>query len=305
MNDFKKPLLAASLMSPDMEHTNENILQTMKQLTFPVIATLKLDGIRALKTHDLVSRTLKMIPNESIRRRAMKLNRGFDMELFSTDLSYDIIESIVMSEEHERSSEIKFHLLDIYSMEAGYDERMHRMLQFEGSITWDDIVFPTLEHIWNADDLMEFFLKCEEEEGEGICFRRVNSPYKQGRSTLKEQFLVKLSRYLRSEVTIIGFEEQMENTNSIKRNAIGKIDRSKCAGGMVSKGTLGAFLCVTEDGKPVRVGTGVGLTDSLRQSVWNNKRLWLNKQITIKSKPHNMKIAPRSPIYCGRREEGF
>lgn len=306
MTPFLKPMLASSLMPPGIEHTDELILKEMKKLTFPVIATLKLDGIRALKTTDLVSRTFKMIPNESIRCRAMKFRPGFDMELYATGLSYDEVESIVMSEEHERSDEIQFHLLDIYSMtNTGYYGRVMKMLEWEGRSGWEDVVFPAMEYIYTPEDLLTFFLKCEKEEGEGICFRRPDSEYKQGRSTLKEQFLVKLARYVRSEVRIVAFEEQFHNTNAQKRNAVDKMDRSKCAGGMVGKGTLGAFICMTEDGKPVRVGTGVGLTDVVRQQVWDNRPAWHGKYITIKSKPHGTKVAPRSPIYVGRREEGF
>ena len=89
-------MLAAPLMPTGVEHTDENILREMQKLRYPVLATLKKDGIRAIKLDNLVSRTLKLIPNKSIRSRAEKLPYGFDMELWNPSLTYDEVESSVM-----------------------------------------------------------------------------------------------------------------------------------------------------------------------------------------------------------------
>ena len=124
MINLIRPMLAASLLSPDIEHTDDNVYAAMKKLKYPVISTVKLDGIRALKTTDLFSRTLHLIPNESVRRRAMILPYGFDMELYSEFLTYNEIQSIVMSEEHEDSDKIEFHVLDDFNSEYGYQLRL-------------------------------------------------------------------------------------------------------------------------------------------------------------------------------------
>jgi DNA ligase-1 len=153
-------------------------------------------------------------------------------------------------------------------------------------------------------ELFEHFLRFETMEGEGICFRTPDSPYKQGRSTLKEQYLVKLARFIREEVIIIGFKEQLMNTNAEKRNAVGMMNRRKTVGGM-GKNTLGAFVCQCKDGTTIDVGTGVGLTDNLRKLIWLNKDKYIGKQITIKHKPHGMKKKLISPIFVGFRNEGF
>ena len=95
------------------------------------------------------------------------------------------------------------------------------------------------------------------------------------------------------------------NTNSEKRNALGRMSRRKTVGGF-GKNTLGAF--VVEDkvsGQKFNVGTGVGLTDTLRKKIWDNRDCYFGKTITIKHKPHGMKVLPRSPIFVGFREEGF
>lgn len=314
MIEFKKPILAASLLKPTDEHTDEVIFAAMKKLHYPVLASLKKDGIRFVKTNDLRSRTLKLIPNVSIRTRAMKLPYGFDGELWTPELSYDRIESIVMSEEHSESDRIEFHLLDDFNCvpQAGYKERCDCLFQRLCTAIKEEIIdsatglkFALYNTCSTPEELLVFEKQCIEQQGEGICFRTPDSPYKQGRSTLREQYLVKLSRFVREEVTVVGFEEQQENTNSEKRNSIGMMDRSSHKRALVGKNTLGAFLCITSSGIEVRVGTGVGLTDSLRKKIWNEQDKFLGKEITIKSKAHGVKVKPRSPIFVGFREKGY
>ena len=303
---FTKPMLAASLLPSNAEHTDQNILEAMSKLKYPVLATLKKDGIRAIKLGELASRTLKRIPNLSIQKRSEKLPYYLDMELWNPALSYDEVESIVMSREHPDTDKIQFHLLDLVSDTKNY---LHRCLIIQEDyalhIKYEDIKWtsPILCH--NAQALFGVFLTCEQQEGEGICFRTPDSPYKQGRSTLREQYLVKLSRYLRTEVKIIGFTEQLANTNPEKRSPVGMMARRKTVGNSVPKNTLGAFLCELPNGDKIDVGTGVGLTDALRKEIWLNRDCYFGKQITVKHKPIGQKNKLRHPIFVGFRTEGF
>lgn len=314
MLTFTRPMLAASLLSSKVEHTDENILAAMNKLRYPVLATLKKDGIRALRMNGtLLSRTLKPIPNKSIRERSLVLPGGFDMELWNPTLPYDKIESIVMSREHKDSDMIQFHVLDWFGKEGGYFQRLEQIEYFfhvnEFDRTWykghPDVDMGIAFKAESPEKLFWYFTQSELCESEGICFRTPDSPYKMGRSTIKEQYLIKLARFVRTELTIIDFEEQQENTNPDKYNDVGYMKRSSYGEGMIGKNTLGAFICKDKDGQIVRVGTGVGLTDKLRQEIWDNRDSWVGKQITVKYKPHGMKDKLRSPIYVGPRTKGY
>ena len=299
-------MLAASLLPPDVEHTDDNIFSAMKKLHFPVIATLKEDGIRGLRRNSFVSRTLKLIPNDSIRERANKLPYGFDVEISNSSIPYNEVESIVMSYEHPRQDEIKFYVLDWFDEELPYEARVGDARQwiFLNQQYKDvELVTPTFCH--TAEELFAFEAKAIAEHGEGICFRTPNSPYKQGRSTLNEQWLVKLARYIRSECKIVGFLEQEENQNRRKYNSVGLMSRSKSLSGMRGKDTLGSFIVEDAEGLQFRVGSGVGLTTQFRKSIWKQQDKYMGKQIIIKHKPHGKLIRPRSPIFVGFREEGF
>ncbi len=103
------------------------------------------------------------------------------------------------------------------------------------------------------------------------------------------------------------------------------MDRSKTIAGQMGKGILGAFL-VKDDFCPCpyctltpphldctfckgtgfmayRVGTGVGLTDRRRQEIWDNRDSYFGEKVVVKSKPHGMKVKPRSPIWMGFRKD--
>lgn len=307
---LSSPMLACPLLKPTDPHTYESILLAMKKLKkWPVLASLKMDGVRALRMEGpiLASRTFKWIPNDSLNARALaSLPIGCDMELWSPSLDYNNIQSLVMTEDAD-ASKIEFHIFDIWDSTGAwlYVQRLNVLKGYD--LFRGSTIAKFQEPMWchTPEELFALFVKYELENGEGICFRTWDSPYKQGRSTLREQYLIKLCRYVFSEVMITGFTEQMENTNSKKRNAVGKMDRSKSLSGMVEKNTLGAFQVVNDAGVKFDVGTGTGMTDAFRKAVWDNKEAWLGKRITIRSKAHGVKLKPRSPTYWGERREGY
>ena len=300
--NFTRPMLAAPLLSPKTEHNDKNILEAMLKLKMPVLATTKRDGIRGLRLNGTdVSRTLKTIPNKSICDRAKRLPAGLDFEHWVEGLEYNEIESIVMSRQHIKSDEIEFHVLDLYHPTATYNDRLALV---ESSIwsDWKDVKFESPTLCITAQELFDFFIRKEQEESEGICFRTPDSPYKMGRSTLREQYLVKLARYSTSEAMILDFIEQFENGNRTKRNAVGMMDRSSNQENMVGKDTLGALVVSdVKTGVVFNIGTGVGWTDKWRQDVWQHRSEYKSKIIAYKYKGFGEKNLPRSPIGKGMR----
>lgn len=307
--NLREPILAAPLMDSKTPHTDENILAAMKRLKYPVAVTLKMDGIRALTINgSLFSRRLKRIPNKEIREASSILGPACDVELWNRDLQYHEIESIVMSREHKNSEKICFNILDRFDLTHGYISRVQHIASYMHNIASPRVKFAPPTICENAEQLFTFFRMVEEEGGEGICFRTLNSPYKQGRSTLREQHLVKLARWQYAEAVIVGFEEQMENGNSTKRNGTGKIDRSSCQSGLVGKDTLGSLvvrICKATAtgfaGADFCIGTGEGLTDKLRKEIWLNRHNYIGRTIKYKCKGHGTKIKPRSPVFVGFR----
>ncbi len=187
---------AAALMPVGVEHTDENILEAMKKLRYPVLVTRKRDGIRAINTRTgLRSQRLKSIPNLVLRQLALGVPLWYDMELCCDGMEYNDVQSIVMSEQHSDSWKIGFHILDVVQTNS-YQCRMWNIQQLK--VVNDSFLFEQPRVAQDAAELYSIFKVSEMNAWEGICFRTPDSPYKQGRSTLREQYLVKLSRYVRT-----------------------------------------------------------------------------------------------------------
>lgn len=302
---FRRPMLAAPLLPPDVEHTDERILEAMQRLRYPVLASLKMDGVRALRlSGSLLSRTLKPIPNKSIRDRSLVMPGGFDMELWSPELDYNDIQSIIMSHEHPDSDKIQFHILDWYQEGITYSNRIEHIISLCAYPNSDLLKYVKpvpMEWITSPQMLLHAFWMMEANHGEGICFRTPNSPYKFGRSTLKEQYLVKLCRYVTDEAVIIDFVEQMENASSTKSSRVGLTERHKYKHKQYPKDTLGSLFVRNTAGQVFNVGTG--FTDKQRKEIWMNQDKYLGRTIVYRCKKHGEKILPRCPSFKGWRNK--
>lgn len=311
--NFKRGIKGEPLLEPHVPTTDDNILRAMRELRYPVYVTTKLDGIRAhqLRVNDkpkLMSYAIKPIRNKEIAEAANELLFvGADMELYNPTLNFQQVTSRVSSIVHEDSSSIQFHLLDWILPDVGYMQRIDRVNRWLDNRTgWTHRVkIQQPIYAQTPEILFHLFLESEIKMQEGICFRLGDGRYKSGRSSVDEQLLVKLCRWVREEVKVIGFEEQYENGNTLVTRVNGLSERSSSGAQLYGKNTLGAFYVEDKKGRNYKVGTGVGLGDKLRKLIWDNRERYLYKEITIKYKPHGEKDVPRQPIFCGFREKGY
>jgi DNA ligase-1 len=140
------------------------------------------------------------------------------------------------------------------------------------------------------------------EEGyEGIILRSPNAPYKFGRSTVREGYLLKVKRFEDSEAEIIGFDEEMFNGNEAQTNELGRTKRSTAAQGLVGKQTLGAFR-VRDCVSGVEFSIGTGLTAAERQQFWDRQDDFRGKILKYKFFAVGVKVAPRHPVFLGMRD---
>lgn len=280
------------------------------KLRWPQAMTPKVDGIRCLRLDNkTMSRTFKLIKNQHIQDTMKGLINGLDGEIvtFNPDGSmrtFNEIQSDVMSE--DGTPNFQYWVFDYVttSLTEPYMIRMEKL----GSLALPTYCKKLLPWIANNEEEMTRFEEQFLAQGfEGGMLRLLDGPYKCGKSTEREGFLLKLKRFKDSEAVIIGFEEQLENTNEAEKDAFGRTKRSKHQDNMVPKDTLGKFLVreigdTAWKGQEFAVGTGKGLTMVLRQQIWDNKKDYLGKIITYKYQPHGTKDLPRIPIWKGFRD---
>lgn len=271
---------------------------------FPYLCSRKLDGVRALIIDGKVySRSLKLIPNKHVQELFGKEEfNGFDGELIiGVPNAHDVYNrtvSGVMS--HDGVPDVHYYIFDLYDQgDDDYEERYRHIINAN---------LPSNIHVVesfnanNVDDVLAFeIIAVEKEEYEGIMLRKVEKPYKFGRSTLKEGGLLKFKRFTDDEAVILAITEKMKNENEAFTNELGATARSLKKEGMVAAGTMGAILVKNTEGVEFEVGTG--FTDEQRQYFWDNQDTLIGKTIKYRYQKVGVKEKPRFPSFIGFRDE--
>lgn len=298
-------------------------LEDVKDIKFPVICTPKLDGIRCLILDGkAVTRNFKPIPNVYIRKNLEKwyksLNNNFiqfDGEIIThvtndpdfTRDNFNDISSKVMSEEGTPS--FKYYVFDVITDNL-YTEYEKRMEYLKYAIESNPLVIKlTGEKVENLKEFLALEDFYVDHCYEGIMLRDPKSPYKCGRSTLKEGYLLKYKRWLDAEARVIGFVEKMKNNNESIVNVQGYKEKSSHKANLVPANTLGALRVKWEGnnlnslGIVVEFEIGSGFNDELRKEIWNNKKKYMNKLVKFKYQSLSKDNVPRFPIFLGFRSK--
>lgn len=290
-----KPLLAATYV-PGMERR------------FPYLASPKLDGIRCVIINGVaLSRTLKPIPNKHIQSILgnPELN-GFDGEIIvgsATDPDcFRNTTTIVMS--HDKVvDDFTYHVFD---KTTGELRAFETRLQY-ASLDIKDLGLTNVQlvpHTWINDEAQfdELEARYLAEGYEGLMLRDPDGRYKHGRSTLREQILIKVKRFSDSDCIVLGFEELEHNENEKTVNELGSSKRSSHQEGKVLAGTLGA-LRVRDVHSGVEFNVGSGLTAIERQDIWDNQQNFVGKCLKYKFFAVGVKEKPRFPTFLAWRSD--
>lgn len=280
------------------------------KIQYPVYASPKLDGIRCSVVNDrALTRSLKTIPNKEISKHLSKMAlNGLDGELIvgsptAKDV-YNRTVSQVMAHDKD-TSDLTYYVFDVHDIpEATYRHRLDSLLaDLPGMQAHSHIKLVALEQvlIHDKEALLIYETLCVEQGYEGLILRHPEAPYKFGRSTVKEGYLLKVKRFEDAEAEIIGFEEEMFNGNEATTNELGRTKRSSAQAGKSGKDTLGAFT-VRDVLSGVEFSIGTGLTALQRGVFWQRRSDYLGKLVKYKFFPVGVKVAPRHPVFLGFRD---
>ena len=273
------------------------------RLVYPLVASPKLDGVRALVVDgQLMSRNGKLIPNLYAQQLfAHPAFNGLDGELIVGDPTrpdaFRVTSSAVMSS--SGAPRVKFHVFDDFKADYGFYVRAKmlkkRVVDFPSNFTVVEQRFIKTEH-----ELLEYEEACLSAGYEGVMIRTPDGPYKQGRSTDREGYLLKLKRFSDAEAKIMGYEEKMHNAND--KDASGK--RTSHKAGLEPMNTLGALQVRGLNGPyaGVEFNVGTGFDDELRAWIWDYCEKNLGSIIKYKFFPTGSKDAPRFPTFLGFRD---
>ncbi len=286
---IKKPMLAGKCDVPEA-------------LSFPVLATPKLDGIRCLKiAGQALTRSFKPISNTFAREWIeANLPDGLDGELMLRGGTFNATTSAIGRESGE--PDFVFHVFDYVS--EGIDVPYAcRVRELERLPQWEHVEKVLPVEINNADELAAYEDKCVAAGYEGVMVRDPAGPYKCGRSTEREGWLLKIKRFADAEAEVLEPYEGMSNQNEAERDAFGRTKRSLSKAGMVGRGELGGFIVRALDtGVEFRLGYNHVLGGIDRVSLWLKKEALIGRLVKFSHQPSGAKEAPRFPKFLGFRE---
>lgn len=302
MNPFR-PMLAAVAVSA--------------LISFPCYASPKLDGVRALVMDGVVmSRSMKPIRNEHVQALfgRPELN-GLDGELILGEPTqkdvYRLTQSVVNSTSKDITG-LRFYAFDKWDLDRPFN---WRKVALEGQVRdflGDGLRLVRQGLVLCQADLDVYEDHCLEQGYEGVMLRAPQSPYKQGRSTTKQGYLLKVKRFSDSEARVLAVEELMHNGNEATTNELGRTSRSSHQENLVPAGTMGALL--VEDihtGQVFRIGTGFSAEERAEWWIWANPSKCDCEEcanplrgLIVKYRffPIGVKDLPRHPSYQGLRD---
>lgn len=290
-----KPMLAASV-----DH--------LGALRYPLLASAKLDGVRCVvRSGVALSRSLKPLPNEWVQRLFGRPELdGCDGELIvGNPTAPDVWQrtsSAVMSQHGE--SDVHFYIFDNFNVKREFEERLYWVEKLTNIMQRVHAKVHAHRHVLieNKTQLLSLEEEYLKAGYEGVMLRDPKGPYKYGRSTLSEGYLLKLKRFKDGEAVILSVAQLFLNKNEAKRNALGHLERSSHKAGKVPVPKMGA-LHVRDLNTGVTFDIGSGFTDEQRVKFWRDARQLIGRTVRYRHQPTGIKDRPRFPVFQGFRDE--
>lgn len=278
----------------------------LERMRFPKLASFKIDGIRSVNVNcNLLSRSMKPIPNLHTRKLFGRPEyQGLDGELVvgnpnDPNLMQQTSSGVMTI---SGTPEVKWYIFDKWDEPAPYYQRAKKAVAVVGSSPESNIVWVRQTLINNVDELRAYEEAAVNEGYEGIMLRCPHSPYKQNRSTLREEYLLKVKRFDDSEAIVIDVKELLHNDNEAIKDERGFTKRSTHAGNKRESGMLGA-LRVRDIKTNKEFDVGTGFTNEQRKNLWEGRKYLPNKIVKYKYFSIGVVDLPRFPIFLGFRDQ--
>lgn len=283
------------------------------KIRYPAIVQVKLDGVRGI-CYDgrLMSRSGKDIPNRHIQKFFRDLQAehpkvmGLDGELIVGEANHPQACTITTSAtmRHDGQPDFTYYVFDKISPDKFYLQRRLELMRVLDSLPEgysNKIKLVGDYEVTNAQDLeirMKEFLAGGME---GCIIRGRDSPYKHGRSTFKQGYLLKWKDIQEDEAIIVGFVPLKRNLNPAQINELGYTKRSSHKEGKITDGLLGALVVRSVNWQGTfNIGTGFDM--DTRYCIWHNQDSYLHGIVNFKFLAAGVKDLPRHPVFLGMRD---
>lgn len=299
-----RPMLAAAL-SVDRLHT----------ISYPKIVQIKYDGIRAIcRDGVMISRSGKLIPNASVQKFFQELYKVYpkisrvDGELLIGDptdpKTWGATSSGIMTK--TGTPNFVFYAFDRVMPQLSYSTRRSALMNVIDGIPneFRSRIQLVGEYEVNAPSQVRMYLnQFLGDNLEGCILRDPEGLYKNGRSTLNQQLLLKVKDIQEAEAIVVGTEPLMINLNDSKLDELGYTTRSSHKEGKIAQDMLGALVVRAPAWGNRTFKIGTGFTHEQRYAYWKIRPTMVNAIVKFKYLSAGMKDLPRHPVFMGFRHE--
>lgn len=291
-----------------MKAPTRSVAPMMHLLKYPLIASPKLDGFRAPGVGGrIVSKTLRPFANKFAQRmlvspRVNNLDGELTVGSPVDDETGDVVRRTSSGlTSFEGEPDLHWHLFDDFTNhEISFSRRnaglmQRRLLLPEWLRNRTFIVEQRL--IYDEASLLTFEGEVLALGYEGLMLRDPKAPYKFGRCTLKQGYLLKFKRFTDGEAKVLSIEEGEVNGNEATVRSDGIKRRSTKKENMRPSGMIGCLHCKDlKTGKLIEVGPGK-MTHKERREWFENPDCIIQKIITYRQFPTSAFSKPRFPTF--------
>ena len=271
----------------------------LDKILFPKLASPKFDGNRCyVEDDEAKSSSGKPIRNNYIRQELSKAKyTGVDGEIIVGNPTDKAVRRLTSSGVGSFDGEPDFKLYVFDFFDAPTRPFEERLVLARDLCDNERTIFVTHRVVNSVDEVLQFEKDMLDEGYEGLVLRDPKAPYKAGRSTLKQNWALKLKRFVDGEAVIIGVEELMHNDNEATKDEQGYTKRSSHKENKRGAGVMGALIVRDlKTGVEFKVGTGFTAED--RAQDWPIGRI-----ITYKHFPIGAKDKPNLPSFVAIRSD--
>jgi DNA ligase-1 len=260
-----------------MSKTNSPMLAApvakLADLRYPLFGSFKLDGIRCWINGEgkALARSLKPIRNDHIRTMLeASCPRFLDGELaiVAPDGTVDFRATTSAVMRKSGKPDFVYFVFDHWQGPLdSFRTRNGRLNKLELPPFCVILKQYLLETPAQVEQL---FIDARKVEHEGLILRCPERAYKFGRSTLREQGMLKMKPWADAEATVTSYTEEMENQNEKTYDERGYAERSSHQANKIGKGRLGT-LVVSSSKWPKSFEIGTGFTAEDRWKLWQER----------------------------------
>jgi len=259
----------------------------LNKIVYPLLASFKLDGIRAVfMDGELYSRSLKVLPNSNLHTKfahlkeySKKNNVILDGELYCQSIPFNELSGIIRSDDQTLPYDLEFWCFDYLTVQGKhFADRVkdYEWLRLEA-------LHPVAQvSLSCASDVSRAFDHAIANGFEGLVLKSPSSFYKFGRATLASNTAFKVKPFVTYDAKIVGITQATEAREGSEKkiNELGRSVTSKKIADRVLINKAAGFIVVYK-GKELEVGLAKH-DNAQKEHIWSNPQEYIGRMIEYK-----------------------